>query len=181
MGKVNPIMQGVGVADMLAGFGASFIPGAEGNYNTSAASYDFNKDYTSDVGSDRAKKEAAWSSVPIIGGFGSLFSKAKSRKMQASQEELEAEYKGFNQGNIVDQQKSAASIAFNNNASAYSVGGTTNSMYGDGGYTYHATMGGTHDQDPLGGTTISYSPQGVPNKIEEGEYVVGDFVFTNRF
>lgn len=180
MGIANPIMAGVGILDSLAGFGASFIPGAEGNYNTSAASYDWNKDYTSDVGEERAQKEATWGSVPVIGGLGSLFSKTKSRNMQASQQDLQQEYTSMNMSNVMNDQRDAASIAFNS-ASVYSVGGSTDSVYGSGGETYQATMGGTHEQDPMGGTTISYSPDGTPNKIEEGEYVVGDFVFTDRF
>jgi hypothetical protein len=100
--------------------------------------------------------------------------------MQATSAEKDAEYKALNMSNVVNDQKDAASMAFNS-ASVYSVGGSTSSVYGNGGNTYYATMGGTHEQDPLGGTTISHNANGVPNKIEEGEYVVGDFVFSNRF
>jgi len=162
MSAVTPYTAALQGIDMLAGFGASFI------------------DYTKSVGEKRAKKEATWSSVPLIGGLGSLFSKKKSRRMQATSAEKDAEYKALNMSNVVNDQKDAASMAFNS-ASVYSVGGSTSSVYGNGGNTYYATMGGTHEQDPLGGTTISHNANGVPNKIEEGEYVVGDFVFSNRF
>jgi hypothetical protein len=50
---------------------------------------------------------------------------------------------------------------------------------------YTITDGGTHEESPTGGTTISHDPDGTPNKAEEGEVVAelanGQFVFTNRF
>jgi hypothetical protein len=50
---------------------------------------------------------------------------------------------------------------------------------------YTITDGGTHEESPTGGTTISVDSDGTPNKAEEGEVIAelpsGQFVFTNRF
>jgi hypothetical protein len=61
----------------------------------------------------------------------------------------------------------------------------SNNPYGGTKDVYSITGGGTHEESPTGGTTISHDPDGTPNKAEEGEVVAelanGQFVFTNRF
>lgn len=41
--------------------------------------------------------------------------------------------------------------------------------------------GGSHEDNPNDGVTVSYDANGVPNKVEEGEVIFNDYVFSNRF
>lgn len=41
--------------------------------------------------------------------------------------------------------------------------------------------GGSHEENPNDGVTVSYDANGVPNKVEEGEVIFNDYVFSNRF
>lgn len=40
--------------------------------------------------------------------------------------------------------------------------------------------GGTHSQNPYDGVTMGIAPDGIPNKVEEGEIVYKDYVYSNR-
>lgn len=40
--------------------------------------------------------------------------------------------------------------------------------------------GGTHEENPLEGVQMGIDPQGIPNLVEEGEVIFGDYVFSNR-
>lgn len=40
--------------------------------------------------------------------------------------------------------------------------------------------GGTHGQNPYAGVTMGIAPDGIPNKVEEGEIVYNDYVYSNR-
>lgn len=41
--------------------------------------------------------------------------------------------------------------------------------------------GGSHEENPNGGVTVSYDDQGVPNLVEQGEVIFNDYVYSNRF
>lgn len=49
----------------------------------------------------------------------------------------------------------------------------------DNGLTY-INAGGSHEENPMGGTRMGMDSQGVPNLVEEGEIVWNDYVFSNR-
>lgn len=40
--------------------------------------------------------------------------------------------------------------------------------------------GGTHGQNPYDGVTMGIAPDGIPNKVEEGEVIYKDYVYSNR-
>ena len=44
----------------------------------------------------------------------------------------------------------------------------------------YINTGGTHEQNPNGGVLMGVDEQGTPNFVEEGEVIVGDYVFSNR-
>lgn len=72
---------------------------------------------------------------------------------------------------------------FSNMKNSYSKGGQisphTNGGYFSNGLTYIGE-GGTHEENPYEGVFIGTDSQGVPNMVEEGEYIWNDYVFSNR-
>ena len=40
--------------------------------------------------------------------------------------------------------------------------------------------GGSHEQNPYGGQTVGYASDGLPNKVEEGEVIYDDYVYSAR-
>lgn len=46
--------------------------------------------------------------------------------------------------------------------------------------TTYINNGGTHEENPYDGVLMGYDNQGVPNKVEEGEVIWDDYVFSNR-
>lgn len=44
----------------------------------------------------------------------------------------------------------------------------------------YINTGGTHEQNPNGGVLMGIDEEGTPNFVEEGEVIVGDYVFSNR-
>lgn len=58
-------------------------------------------------------------------------------------------------------------------------GGHTHGGVFTNGLTY-VGEGGTHEQNPNEGVLIGFDNQGIPNLVEEGEYIWNDYVFSNR-
>lgn len=63
----------------------------------------------------------------------------------------------------------------------FAPGGTLNTggMQLPTGASY-INNGGTHEENPNEGVLMGYDAQGVPNKVEEGEVIWNDYVFSNR-
>jgi predicted CopG family antitoxin len=40
--------------------------------------------------------------------------------------------------------------------------------------------GGSHEENPNEGVVVSYAPDGLPNKVEEGETIHNDYVYSKR-
>jgi len=40
--------------------------------------------------------------------------------------------------------------------------------------------GGSHEENPNEGVIVSYAPDGLPNKVEEGETIHNDYVYSKR-
>lgn len=49
----------------------------------------------------------------------------------------------------------------------------------DNGITF-INVGGTHEENPLGGVPVGVDQNGTPNLVEEGEVIWNDYVFSNR-
>ena len=60
-------------------------------------------------------------------------------------------------------------------------GGPLNTLSGDfdNGLIF-INEGGTHEQSPFEGVQLGIDNEGVPNLVEEGEIIFGDYVFSNR-
>ena len=60
-------------------------------------------------------------------------------------------------------------------------GGPLNTLSGDfdNGLIF-INEGGTHEQSPFEGVQLGVDNEGVPNLVEEGEVIFGDYVFSNR-
>ena len=71
----------------------------------------------------------------------------------------------------------------------YSKGGKLNKAhrFAEGGllntYDYgleEVNAGGSHEENPNEGVIVSYAPDGLPNKVEEGETIHNDYVYSKR-
>ena len=71
----------------------------------------------------------------------------------------------------------------------YSKGGKLNKAhkFAEGGllstYDYgleEVNAGGSHEENPNEGVVVSYAPDGLPNKVEEGETIHNDYVYSKR-
>lgn len=74
-----------------------------------------------------------------------------------------------------------ATINFGFGGNMYNNGGSlfNNDLIFDNGITY-INEGGTHEENANQGVPVSYDQQGIPNLVEEGETIVGDYVYSNR-
>ena len=74
-----------------------------------------------------------------------------------------------------------ANFAKNASKWKHSYGGPLNTLSGDfdNGLIF-INEGGTHEQSPFEGIQLGVDNEGVPNLVEEGEVIFGDYVFSNR-
>lgn len=136
----------------------------------------------------------------VIGGavglgsslVGSLFGnkKAKKKAAQLTKQANNANavmVNGFanRADNINDNTMSNLEINMYNSAALggnlFAPGGmlNTDGSQFDTGTTY-INNGGTHEENPYEGVPMGYDNQGIPNKVEEGEVIWDDYVFSNR-
>lgn len=87
--------------------------------------------------------------------------------------------------NINDNTMSNLEINMYNSAALggnlFAPGGMLNtdgSQFNTG--TTYINNGGTHEENPYDGVPMGYDNQGIPNKVEEGEVIWDDYVFSNR-
>lgn len=64
---------------------------------------------------------------------------------------------------------------------SFAFGGNleSNGMTVDAGFS-KVGNGGTHEENPNQGVQVGVDPKGVPNKVEEGEVIHNDYVYSNR-
>lgn len=74
-----------------------------------------------------------------------------------------------------------ANFAKNASKWKHSYGGPLNTLSGDfdNGLIF-INEGGTHEQSPFEGVQLGIDNEGIPNLVEEGEVIFGDYVFSNR-
>lgn len=126
----------------------------------------------------------------LLGGAGvatNVFNTYRNQKdyaMQAEIQKAKLDKANEDQNVAIDNEKNR--IAKNtlnnfmlNNINAY--GGPLFDHTGDwsNGLTF-IDEGGTHEQNPFEGVMVGVDNQGVPNLVEEGEVIFGDYVFSNR-
>lgn len=116
--------------------------------------------------------------------------KAKRKAKQLNENIEAANNKGLasleNRAQTIDTQNDLVALA------NYAANGGMLNMFNIGGDLKHQhggifsngivtiDNGGTHESNPFEGVQIGVDPQGIPNMVEEGEVIWGDYVFSNR-
>lgn len=78
-------------------------------------------------------------------------------------------------GGVINTRNSGVLSPFGNR---FALGGTNGTDFNTGLMEFNA--GGTHEENPNEGVQIGTDAQGVPNKVEEGEVMLDNYVFSNR-
>lgn len=116
--------------------------------------------------------------------------KAKNKARQLNEDIEEANNRGLAsleaKAQAIDTQNDLIALA------NYAANGGMLNMFNIGGNLKHQhggifsngiitiDNGGTHESNPFDGVQIGIDPQGIPNMVEEGEVIWGDYVFSNR-
>lgn len=116
--------------------------------------------------------------------------KAKNKARQLNEDIEEANNRGLAsleaKAQAIDTQNDLIALA------NYAANGGMLNMFNTGGNLKHqhggifsngiitVDNGGTHESNPYEGVQIGIDPQGIPNLVEEGEVIWGDYVFSNR-
>lgn len=188
-GNLSPISMAAGLAGDLM---TSFAPKLTSNAGvTESSGYDFTADLTANQMAKKDKRDGiantalgALEGIPLIGGFASglkgLFNMGSGlfQKKATAQDKIDEQYSMY-QGEAAQDKQNLYANAFETDYLA-ALGGYMEDKIMSTGGPVEVGVGGTHEQNPQNGVTISPG-----NKAEEGEVVVdlngGQFVFTNRF
>lgn len=174
-------------ADAAGMIMSAAAPKLTANTATSTEDFDFGADLTASQGEKFDKRNAIMEqvgSIPVVGklasGMGTLLNGLLTKK-QDSQDKVD-EFATFQKGETADAKAGLYADAFGAEEHLAACGGLMrkHAMGGNTGEPYTIDVGGSHEQNPQNGVTISPG-----NKAEEGEVIVdlpkGQFVFTDRF
>ncbi len=104
-------------------------------------------------------------------GISTLFARNKAKKQAATYNEELA------------KQEEARAMAFNNKVNSVNAQNTLNmksNLYAEGGQLNTFNTGGTHEENPHNGIPLGVGSNGLPNRVEEGEVMYNDYVYSNR-
>lgn len=118
-----------------------------------------------------------------------------NKKAKRKAKQLNGDIEEANNRGLASLESKAQTIDTQNDLIAlanYAANGGMLNMFNIGGNLKHQhggifsngiitiDSGGTHESNPFEGVQIGIDPQGVPNMVEEGEVIWGDYVFSNR-
>lgn len=121
----------------------------------------------------------------ILSGIGALIGNRRTEDAKQSARNMVSQYGdsitgGLNVASkrVSDRQYMQGMANFLNNAAMGGPLSTHGSDFTDD--LIRVDVGGTHEQNPLGGVPAGVDPQGIPNLVEEGETIWEDYVFSDR-
>ena len=85
----------------------------------------------------------------------------------------------YNLSSYNNSIRNTKNMTFRNSISAYGGPLFNHSENFDNGVTF-INVGGTHEENPLGGVPVGVDQNDIPNLVEEGEVIWNDYVFSNR-